>query len=289
MLNLEDRTHSIRDLMTSWLQRNKGKGPILLLLHGYPDTPNTFESLVSKLPKEWDLVIPWARGTGPSEGNCSTRRYGPDQVYQDTVKILKHVDPKEERKIIVLGHDIGATHGWWIAERLGDRLGALIFWGGVSLDQYTQGLRQYKQLALSPFFGFMQIPFIPEVVIGILRKPLTRAGRQIGKDPLATETEGFLDLEACLQPINQYRACLRLLLTRPRNEKNKNIKAPILAIWGSEDPFISAPTKDQLDKDGTNITIRIIEGGHWIHKEKPDQVSDIIMNFLIENDVVCQA
>ena len=109
----------IRGLDTAWLEGGQDNGPIMLFLHGYPDSPETFEFQFQEFTESYHIVAPYSRGCLPSAKDDSIERYGHFSQALDVLEILRKVDPSKLRKIVLVGHDLGAAHAWFLAPMLG--------------------------------------------------------------------------------------------------------------------------------------------------------------------------
>lgn len=83
----------------------KGEGPTIFLLHGFPDLANTWDEAIDKLSKEYHCVAPFLRGyypTGiPTDNNYDTRL-----IADDVNKIAVEMGIE---KYYVIGQDWGAA------------------------------------------------------------------------------------------------------------------------------------------------------------------------------------
>ncbi len=62
----------------------------------------------------------------------------------------------------------------------------------------------------------------------------------------------------------------------------KNLKSPLLLLWGSKDPWMNTPKKRNLYKKYTpaNTTEVILNAGHCPHDEIPEEVNNHLVNWL---------
>lgn len=86
-----------------------GTGPLVLLLHGFPDTPDTWNDIRPQLASAgYRVVAPFMRGYPPSEtspeGDYSALTLGKD--------VLALIEACGERQAVVIGHDWGAFAGY---------------------------------------------------------------------------------------------------------------------------------------------------------------------------------
>jgi len=265
----------VRGLTTGWLQEGQDNplAPILVFLHGFPDTPHMWDKQINFFSANYLVLAPYLRGVGPSEAAVQKNRYSIDSITMDILAILKEVDPDQNRKIALVAHDIGGLYGWQLARYLDHRLSHVIMVNSVSLDQMTRKLFGFRQLAKSWYIGLFQFPKIPEF---ILTRFWDYFKHKITQRP---ELKGDYQLKPkdVLPAINQYRMAFKGVLKR---RPVKKIDVPVLVVWGKEDPYLEIPTSSEIQRLAKNFVIRVLDGGHWIHQKQPDRVNALIDQFL---------
>lgn len=88
--------------------RYGGKGPPLLLLHGYPQTHLMWHRLAPLLAKKFSIIMPDLRGYGDSSKPVSDSNhmtYSKRAMAQDQIEVMKKLGHDE---FIVIAHDRGA-------------------------------------------------------------------------------------------------------------------------------------------------------------------------------------
>ena len=105
---VKEHSTTARGLKTAWLQYGSSEKPILLMLHGYPDSPECYRHQTQYFKKDFQVVIPYVRGCGPSESSKKLDRFRLDALATDTLEVLLNVDPKSKRKVYLMAHDLGA-------------------------------------------------------------------------------------------------------------------------------------------------------------------------------------
>lgn len=271
-------TRNIRGLETAWWRAGNPKGPLLLFLHGYPDSPETWEYQVPHLTDRFDIVCPYTRGAGPSEKSKKLNRYGLDAAALDLLQIIGCVDPSGTRDIYCIGHDLGAVHASNLAPYLPGRLKGLVLINGLPLQQMAGRLSSLRQHMKSWYIYFMQIPVLPETAIGMFPGLFLRFAHNVGEVPTPRALKKK-QVEGCLtHPINQYRAFAREL-PRLRRKKFPRLECPLLVIWGNRDSFLVAPSHEELVPFAARFTTRILEGNHWIHREQSKHVNRLLDEF----------
>ena len=90
-----------------------GAGPVMLLLHGFPDTHTVWRKQVTALVKAgYRVVAPDLRGYGATEAPDGVSHYRLEVLRQDIVALL---DAMQIDRVYLVGHDWGAVIGWLCA------------------------------------------------------------------------------------------------------------------------------------------------------------------------------
>lgn len=280
------QTHSVRlrGLETAWMEAGEQGRTILLFLHGYPDSPETWEHQVDHFSRTFHVIAPFSRGAARSEKSKSVSRYGKDSTSLDLLQMLAKINPEGDTPVVCVGHDLGAVHAWNLAPLLGRRLQALIILNGLSLSAMTGRLGGLSQHRRSWYIYGMQLPWLPEALVRFFPEPLLDFAHKVGKLP-AQHRLHPQQVENCLEhPLNQYRAFVRDI-PKVRRSRIPRLQAPLLVIWGKEDPFLVTPDVPEWEQVAADITTRILPAGHWVHRERSVEVNRLIEKFLKEKRV----
>jgi pimeloyl-ACP methyl ester carboxylesterase len=99
-----------------------GAGPLVVLFHGFPDTPYGWASTARVLNDAgYRTVAPYLRGYHP-DTIVSGRRYGAAQIGEDAIRLL---DALEAETAVLVGHDWGAAVVYRAAAIAPDRVRAV--------------------------------------------------------------------------------------------------------------------------------------------------------------------
>lgn len=125
--------------------------------------------------------------------------------------------------------------------------------------------------------GLMQIPFLPEtmsVLAPHTSQWLVRALAGSGTDALHRVDFDRLTVG----PLNQYRAFAReTILARTDSPR---LKAPMLVLWGRDDGVLIPPSQAEWDRVAFQSTVRIVPGGHWLHRDRAEDVILFLETFI---------
>jgi pimeloyl-ACP methyl ester carboxylesterase len=83
-----------------------GNGPLIVLFHGFPDTPSGWAATARTLNEAgYRTVVPFLRGYHP-DTIVEGRRYGGAEIGEDAIRLL---DALGEEQAVLVGHDWGAA------------------------------------------------------------------------------------------------------------------------------------------------------------------------------------
>jgi pimeloyl-ACP methyl ester carboxylesterase len=101
---------------------DSGEGPLVVLLHGFPDTPDGWAGTRDALNGAgYRTVIPYLRGYHP-DTIVAGRGYGGDEIGEDAVRLLDAIGAD---RAVLVGHDWGAAITYRAAELEPERVRAI--------------------------------------------------------------------------------------------------------------------------------------------------------------------
>lgn len=276
--NWQERSAVIRGLKSVWIDAGPEDGAIVLLLHGYPDSPECWEYQIRELAKTYRVIAPYMRGVGDSARGESVRRYGTKPVTLDLLAILDIVDPGKKRGIYCVGHDLGSVYAWSLVSSLGGRATAMVIINGLSLGQMLSRWKYPQQLRKSWYIYLMQLPVLPELLLKVMPTRLLNLAHRMGGLENSQRPDPSMVLGALQHPVNQYRSFFRELPQVLSNRTTK-VSCPVLILWGSDDAFLMPPRRDELKSDAEDVTVRILNGGHWLQRQMPEKINELLIRF----------
>jgi pimeloyl-ACP methyl ester carboxylesterase len=253
-----------------------GKGPVVLLIHGFPDSSRLWRHQVKVLTEAGlRVVAPDLRGFGESERPADVKDYRVGRSVADMVALLDGLGIERAR---VVGHDWGASVAWALAmmapQRV-ERLAALSTAHPSAFAQRTLSERQKSWYML--LFQFEEA----EELLARDDWRLTREWASSHPDFEAV----FADLQrpgALTAGLNWYRANVhpRAELAPPR--ELPRIAADTLGVWSSGDRYLEerAMRESGAFVDGTWRYERLDGAGHWMQLDAPERVNDLLLEFL---------
>ncbi len=274
------------------LAREQADKPVLLLLHGYPETHAMWHRVAPLLQGDFSLVIPDLRGYGdsgkppslPDAGNQSKRAMAQDMA--ELMTALGH------ERFHIAGHDRGAR----VAHRLCLDHAARVASACVMdiAPTLTTFAMTDQALATAYFHWFflIQPPPLPERMIGAdpeswLRGCLSRWS--MGNDPafapaaVAEYLRCFSQPEAIRASCDDYRAAAGIDLAHDRADANRRIDCPLLVLWGTKG-FVGR-NYDVLAlwrEKARLVTAAPLPCGHFLPEEAPGEVATRLRDFILD-------
>ena len=275
---LEPRSAQVRGLETAWLEGGRPGAPIALLLHGYPDTPDTWREQAAPLMDTHWLLLPFARGLGGSRAPARMDRYGAYAALLDHLELLRLADPERRRPVHVVGHDIGGVHAWMLATYAPPNLRSVTVLNSAHPRQFLRRLLWPRQVFKSWYVAALQLPRLPEWALRVVRRRLLeRLASEGWKAP-----DGGFGLEefegAALNAMNEYRQFVREI-PMFLSERSAIARVPVQLIASREDPYLEPPSFLELSDLAENLAIRVVRGGHWLHRQQPERVHRLLKEF----------
>ncbi|KAE8732364.1 hypothetical protein F3Y22_tig00002237pilonHSYRG01969 [Hibiscus syriacus] len=104
----------------------KGEGPVILLLHGFPELWYSWRHQIIALSSMgFRAVAPDLRGFGDSDAPDPVESYNCFNIIGDVVELINLLAP-DERKVFVVGHDWGAYMAWYLCMFRPDKVKAVV-------------------------------------------------------------------------------------------------------------------------------------------------------------------
>lgn len=259
-------------------------GPLVLLLHGFPEFWYSWRRQIPFLAaRGFRVWAPDLRGYNESDRPKDVSAYALAELARDVVGLI---DASGRDKVHLVGHDWGGGLAWWIGIHHPERLHRLVVMNAPHPGVFEQHLRSSaSQLRKSWYMFFFQLPLLPEwwFLRGGDRESVA-ATFQSSRPGAFTEEDLDRYLEAWSKPgapaamIHWYRASFR---RRPELPRNARVKVPTLLIWGVDDIALerelAQPSIDRCD-DGRLVVIE--EATHWVHHDAPERVNAALAEFL---------
>jgi len=255
-------------------------GEVVVLLHGFPANAAAWTPVANDLAAAgYRVLAPDQRGYSPDAQPKKRHDYALAELVGDVLALIEAAGAK---RVHLVGHDWGGTIAWAVASWHPGRVASLTVVSTPHPKALIQSLWRSRQLWLSWYMLWFQLPFFPEWFLGknrgaALIENLTRTG--LNQDSAKQYAAFMLRGRTFTSALNWYRAIpFRSANSRPVGA----ITSRTLFIYGAQDKFLShaaarltgawvtAPYEFKYLPDAT----------HWIPEESPEMLSRAIKTFI---------
>ncbi|MEV0163010.1 SDR family oxidoreductase [Nonomuraea fuscirosea] len=259
--------------------------PVVLLLHGYPDTHRVWDEVAALLRDRFRVVRYDVRGAGASSPPRDRRDYGFDHLLADLGAVIDSLDVP---KVHLVGHDWGSLQGWEALGRdgTGDRLASFTSLGGPGLRQVGDFFRHGRrrdvaaQRLRSWYIGAFLLPVLPELawrsVMPRLVSRTLRRGEGVALRPghpaatMAADGRNGLWL---------YRRNMPATLGDPGLDPRVP-GVPVQLIEPTRDPYVTPALAEAVGRWAPELWRRKVAAGHWVQRSRPGTVAAMIGEFV---------
>lgn len=269
----------VNGIRLHWVEA--GEGPLVVLLHGFPEFWYSWRHQIPALAKRFRVVAPDLRGYNLSEKPGVG--YDIETLTSDVLELIHTVG---EQRAVIVGHDWGGVIAWAFAARFPEATSKLVIMNAPHPKRFQRALTSGpRQLLRSSYVFFFQLPGLPELMLGANRCwALARAMRRSAKNEDAFSDEDLQRYrEAMSRPgaltaaLDYYRAIFR---TRRQTQDYGDVQAPTLVLWGEHDRALGRELAEGLEEWVPDVTVHFLECGHWTQQERPEEVNGYLEQFL---------
>ena len=262
----------------------QGEGPLIVLLHGFPEFWYSWRYQIPFLAGHgyW-VVAPDLRGY--NDIDKPRKGYDIPTLLRDIEGLIKGLG---QQKAVIVGHDWGGALAWSFAINYPAMTERLIVMNAPHPAAMMREMRTIKQLRRSWYIFAFQLPWLPEYLLG--RNHAYEIGRMLRGAALqktafpVEETAKYQEAMSRPGAIKAALSYYRQLFRHPSvtfNRCDTRISAPTLLIWGEQDIALGIELTTGLERWVNDIEIkRIPDSGHWVQQEQPDKVNQYILEFL---------
>lgn len=257
-------------------------GSLVVLLHGFPEFWYGWRHQIDALVDAgYRVLVPDQRGYNLSDRPHEAAAYDLDLLAADIVGLA---DGVERRRFSVVGHDWGASVGWWIATRFPDRLDRFVALNAPHPAVWVEAMRDDpEQRRRSRYVKLFRIPVLPEFLMRQGNFRALVAALRESKRPDSWSDEDLARYRAAWSPpgalrgmVNWYRALLR----KPMPSQLPRITAPTRIIWGSDDKYAVRDLAARSLRLCDTASVEYLDASHWVQHDEPVRVAELICEFL---------
>jgi pimeloyl-ACP methyl ester carboxylesterase len=253
-----------------------GKGPLIVMIHGFPDFWYSWRHQMAALSSGYQVVAIDQRGYNLSDKPKGGEHYDMRLLVADVAAVIKHLG---RERATVVGHDWGGVVAWQVAMHLPQMVDNLIILNLPHPNGLARELRNNpEQIKNSEYARNFQLkePSDPTVFFGRPMTPETLSGWVTDPEARKRYVEAFKqsDFDAMLQYYkrNYPRESGPNAAAPPELPK---VTMPVLMFHGLNDQALHADglsgTWKWLEKDLTLVTVP--QAGHFVQQDAADLVT----------------
>jgi epoxide hydrolase 4 len=257
---------------------SQGKGPLVVLIHGFPDFWYTWHEQIPELAKHFHVVAIDQRGYNLSDKPEKVEDYAMPKLVGDIEAVLKHF---KQDKAVIVGHDWGGAVAWTFAMLHPEKTDRLIILNlphpkGLARElannpdqqKNSQYARNFQQPEAAKFVK-------PEMLVAALKIKDPEVSKKYLEAFKRSSMEGML---------NYYKANY----PRPPYTDDRTfppVKCRVLMIHGLNDKaLLPGALNDNwkwIEKDLTLVTVPGAD--HWVHHDAAPFVTKTMVRWLTDN------
>ncbi len=250
-----------------------GQGPLVLMIHGFPDFWYSWRSQMDALADTYQVVAIDQRGYNLSDQPKGIEQYDMSLLVADAAAVIRHLG---REKAIVVGHDWGGMVAWSLAAMRPDMVERLII---VNLPN-PNGLRRElanneHQRKNSQYARNFQLP---DAHLKLTPEGLAKLAPEAERSKYEAAFRRS-DIEAMLHYYKRNYPKEPYTLEGP---PFPNVRMPVLLFHGLKDsallPGALDGTWQWVENELTLVTLP--NAGHWAHWDAAETVNKTIRRWL---------
>jgi pimeloyl-ACP methyl ester carboxylesterase len=273
--------------------KENADGPVVICLHGFPDTHHTFcHQLPALAGAGYRAIAPMMRGFTPSS-QPEDQDYTLGALARD---VIAWCDDLGADQVHLIGHDWGAAVAYIAGAMVPERFLSLSTIAVPHAARFADGIKAVPgQLLKSWYMTFFQFRGLAEWAVARKDWALVRKLWQdwspdynLAPKDWALRREVFAapGVKAAMLAYYRQNASPAIMFGLKKTEASQltTVPVPTLAITGADDGCIDTRLYDhvfmQSDFPKGLMIERIAGAGHFAHLEKPETVNALLLDWL---------
>ncbi|MFJ7676519.1 alpha/beta fold hydrolase [Peribacillus sp. NPDC097206] len=248
--------------------------PTLVLIHGFLSSSFSFRKLIPHLTKDYNVISIDLPPFGQS-GKTNRYTYSFRNIAGSVVQLLEE---KNIKKFSIIAHSMGGQVSLQLIKAYPGLVERAVLLAGSGYEPSFP--RKMKMLSYFPFFSFGVKGYLQ-------RSGIEKNLRNVVHNQTMIDDEmrqGYLD--PFMKKHDIFRALGRMLRDKESDlssEQLHSIDTPCLLVWGRYDRVVPLDIGRRLHEDLPNSKLIVMENtGHLLPEEKPEEVYQLIKEFLDE-------
>ncbi|WP_299217309.1 alpha/beta hydrolase [uncultured Dokdonia sp.] len=272
----DQKSFTSRDGVIKYI--DKGKGPVIVLLHGVPTSGWLYRKMIDPLVKSgYRVIVPDMLGFGSSDSPKGYEVYSEEMHAQRLLELMDAISVDSWTHVM---HDAGGLWTWELLEVAPEKVQNLVILNSIIYEEGFDPPIRFKPgfMARVAMWGYRNGITTNMMLKGLFDKGLTE------------NTLNKTDVEGYKRPLKEGKTkgmyyfftqtCNALPEYQPMIQK---IEMPAMIIWGKNDTFLQLePQQEALQKDLriADKDVHIMEAKHFIQEEKPQEIVQMILAFI---------
>ncbi|WP_409362320.1 alpha/beta fold hydrolase [Burkholderia contaminans] len=261
-----------------------GSGPVVVLLHGFPETSYAWRHQIPVLARTYRVIAPDLRGYGETDKPASG--YDKRNMALDIIRLL---DALGIEKVVLVGHDRGARVATRLAKDHPERVDRLVVMDNVPTRIVAENMSP-KTARAYWFFLFHLVVDLPETLIAGNEEAWLRHffsdwcynPHTIEGMDFETYVKAYKRPGAVRGAMSDYRANAQDV-EQDQADADIRIACPTMAIWGEDFYAVGGMFDMKAVWEGMATNLRaepISRCGHLPQEEQPERVNALLLDFL---------
>jgi pimeloyl-ACP methyl ester carboxylesterase len=273
---MADAIHFVEANGLKFAYLEEGSGPLVLMLHGFPDTAHTWDDLRPRIAANgYRAVSPFMRGYHPSA--IPGRDTDQETLARDPLALIEALGARDA---IVIGHDWGASAAYGAAALGPDQVTKLFVTGIPHPAALKPSL---KKLWGARHFAAYKLPGAPGRFARNDFAALPAIYRR-WSPTWSPDAEEFDAVRACFSnraSLNAAFGYYRKLSPIPSASLRTRITVPVVAFAGLDDPIVEpSDYRGAARMFESEYIVEEVRGGHFMHREYPEAFAERLLTHM---------
>jgi pimeloyl-ACP methyl ester carboxylesterase len=258
--------------------QEEGKGPPLLLIHGFGASTYTWRHVAPELAQTHRVIAVDLKGFGQSDKPLDERY----SVFDQAELLAQLIVDKDLRDLTLVGHSFGGGIALLLAleanQRLEGRITRLVLLDSIAYPQNIPVFFRLLDMPLVSQLGVRMVP--PSVQTRVALKIAYLDDSKIDPDEVEIYAAPLKTAAGKHAMIHSARQIMPKDLAEIA-ERYSTIKLPTLILWCDHDRIVPLEVGLKLRRTLPNSTLRLIEDcGHMPQEEQPASTLKLIKGFI---------
>lgn len=290
-MGFDSKTIELNGLTFHYVE--KGSGDLILFLHGFPYFSESWFKLLDVFGEHYHAVAPDNRGYGYTDKPDDVSDYKIEKLVSDVKQLMTQLSP--DKKVILVGHDWGASLAWAVGQLYPERVEKLIIINGVPSNAFLKVLQESKQQRERSKYVESLNGWMAKMMFAV------RGPELIWKGVARLHENGHVNdqfkqafLTAWQQPdaaqsaVNWYAANFppfdQIQQADYWPSESARITVPSLLIWSKEDPAFTSDAFNAIPGYVDDLTVKVIDTqSHVPFIDHSQSVINFMQDFIRSN------